>query len=192
MKRKIPLILLPVVGVATLVGASACLLKIIMDQVNEISESYKEEINDNDFADYDIEFKYPNKYESKEPNNNYLNDKYGDSQNSCLGDNDIDNIKEEGTLKYSTSSNEMPNFEDAVYNLPPTEREKIRALISLVKEENFEFSEDQTRYVGQIIDRLRLGGQMRVAVLLAMEFDGKNALEAFTDKQFQAIKEIIR
>ena len=86
------------------------------------------------------------------------------------------------------SKNEKPDANDS---LPPEVYNKIAKLEELPSFEGMNFDEAQIRHLKQIIDYTKKHHHIRTAVLLRMDFEGKNVFEAFSDVQLAEIKKII-
>lgn len=182
-----------VVKGALAVGAVA-VLGYLVKKAHE-KEKAKETVND--FFDEDM----------------FKNDVHDDSADSCDCENceeencdcqchdevTEDDFVEEAELEGQTKIEIMEQHDEPVAlgqtmseELPPEVINIIGKLEDLPTYEGLDFDENQVRYLGYIIDYIRKNHEIRTAVLLGMDFEGKNPLEAFTDNQFAEIKKIIK
>lgn len=196
--KKIPLPLWPIAGAAAVVGAGAYLMSRIVKDINEIY------LPDGDFFGNDGEI------ERDEDTFNPPNDISTSENDECPFDegNNAPTVEEffgldrnnpsSSTLENNPSNevetqNKEPETTTPVQeDKPPIDIDKIERLEEILTYQELLFTSEQKEYVRQIIEKVRNNEIMRVAVLLTMDFDGKNAIEAFTDNQFQAIKKILR
>lgn len=76
--------------------------------------------------------------------------------------------------------------------LPPEVINKIGKLEDLLTFEGLDFDTNQRDYLYHIIEYMKKHHEMRVALLIGMNYNDKNPLEVFTDNQFAEIKKILR
>lgn len=93
-------------------------------------------------------------------------------------------VKDETEAETEVEAEEIP--------LPPEVINKIGKLEDLLTYEGLDFDTNQRDYLYYIIEYMKKNHEMRVALLIAMDYNGKNPLEVFTDNQFAEIKKILR
>lgn len=81
--------------------------------------------------------------------------------------------------------------ETTEFTLPPEVINKIGKLEDLLTFEGLDFDTNQRDYLYHIIDYMKKNHEMRMALLIGMDYNDKNPLEVFTDNQFAEIKKII-
>lgn len=69
---------------------------------------------------------------------------------------------------------------------------KIVKLEDTLTYEELGFNSIQRDYLNYIIDFMRKNREMRMALLISMNYNGKNPLEVFTDDQFNRIKRVLQ
>ena len=81
--------------------------------------------------------------------------------------------------------------DDADIVLPPEVINKVGKLEDLLTFEGLDFDTNQRDYLYHIIDYMKRNHEMRMALLIGMDYNGHNPIEVFTDNQFAEIKKII-
>lgn len=121
------------------------------------------------------------------------------------GDDDADNLEVEEISK-EEQCDYVPEEENEIHDedcqceeckvddgvLSPELYDKVEKLKDLLTFEGLDFDENQRRYLYQIVEFIKNQKEIRTALLLSMEFDGKTVFDAFTDNQFAEIKKIIK
>jgi len=85
----------------------------------------------------------------------------------------------------------IENQEETAKVLPPEVINKVGKLEDLLTFEGLDFDTNQRDYLYHIIDYMKEHHEMRLALLIGMDYNGKHPLEVFTDNQFAEIKKII-
>ena len=86
---------------------------------------------------------------------------------------------------------EEETTEDLEAPLPPEVINKVGKLEDLLTFEGLDFDTNQRDYLYYIIDYMKKNHEMRMALLIGMDYNGHNPIEVFTDNQFAEIKKII-
>lgn len=163
---------LKVAGVCALVAGLGYLVKKVHDCEKDLKSMKFEDLDDFDFdADDNDEDQLEVEEISREEQCDYVPD-------------------EEGEIHDENCQCEECKADDE--ELSPELYDKVEKLKDLLTFEGLDFDENQRRYLYQIVEFIKKQKDIRTALLLSMEFDGKTVFDAFTDNQFAEIKKIVK
>jgi hypothetical protein len=165
---------LKIAGVCALVAGLGYLVKKVHDCEKDLKNMNFDDVDDFDFCEDDSCDELEVKEISNEEQCDYVAE-----------DNDANKIVDEVEADVSVE-------EVAEEALSPELYDKVEKLKDLLTFEGLEFDEDQKRHLYEIVDFIKKQKDIRLALLLSMEFDGKTVFEAFTDNQFAEIKKIVK
>lgn len=109
---------------------------------------------------------------------------------------EVEEVEETTNEVTSKKDDENPtkteDVEPRVEELPPEIINKIGKLEDLLTFEGLDFDVNQKKYLYFIIEYMKTHHDIRLALLIGLEYEGHHPLEVFTDNQFAEIKKIIQ
>ena len=100
-------------------------------------------------------------------------------------------IKDE-TPKTSVEERPIEAVTEENTQIPQEVLNKILKLEDTLTYEELAFNSAQRDYLCHIIEYMKKNHEMRMALLISLDYNGKNPLEVFTDDQFARIKRVLQ